>query len=69
MSLATAVIVDCGTARAEDQYSITRGWVIPPPHCGCGPRVIHGVEVSALSEPLCHPATVEDKSYRKESRA
>jgi len=26
------------------------------PHCGCGPHVIHGVEVSALSAPRCrHP--------------
>jgi len=23
------------------------------PHCGCGPHVIHGVEVSALSAPRC----------------
>jgi len=25
------------------------------PHCGCGPHVIHGVEVSALSAPRCRP--------------
>jgi len=29
------------------------GWISP--HCGCGPHVIHGVEVSALSTPRCRP--------------
>ena len=28
-----------------------------PAHCGCGPHVIHGVEVSAISAPQCRSPT------------
>ena len=61
--------VVCTVAAAVAALLTTYGWVIHAcspvlelpgeqgdfPHCGCGPHVIHGIKVSALSAPWCHP--------------